>query len=57
MSIRDLQPIRRGADIFVTINGEEVKLSHAQAALVARAWFEATSGAYMATTHSAIDLS
>ena len=46
--IRDLQPIRRGADIFVTVAGQEVKLSPMQANLIMRAWVEAVGGAYVA---------
>ena len=47
-AIRDLQPIRRGADIFVTMNGEEVKLSPMQANLIMQAWASAVGGALVA---------
>lgn len=47
-AIRDLQPIRRGDEIFITINGAEVKLSPMQANLIMRAWVEAVGGAYVA---------
>ncbi|MPR61295.1 hypothetical protein D7027_05625 [Ochrobactrum intermedium] len=47
-AIRDLQPIRRGDEIFITLNGEEVKLSPMQAQLMMRAWVEAVGGAFVA---------
>lgn len=47
-AIRDLQPIRRGDEIFITINGAEVKLSPMQANLIIRTWVEAVGGAYVA---------
>lgn len=43
-----LHPIREGCDIYVLINGERVKLSPLQASVIARAWFDAVSGAYIA---------
>ena len=46
-AIRDLQPIRRGDEIFITINGAEVKLSPMQANLNMRTWVEAVGGAYV----------
>lgn len=51
-AIRDLQPIRRGDEIFITINGEEVKLSPMQAQLIMRAWVEVVGGAFVACAHS-----
>ncbi len=47
-AIRDLQPIRRGDEIFVTVDGEEVKLSPMQAQLIMRAWVEVVGGAFVA---------
>lgn len=47
-AIRDLQPIRRGSEIFITLNGEEVKLSPMQAQLIMRAWVEVVGGAFVA---------
>ncbi|WPM80929.1 hypothetical protein R5W60_04310 [Brucella pseudintermedia] len=47
-AIRDLQPIRRGDEIFITLNGEEVKLSPMQAQLIMRAWVEVVGGAFAA---------
>ena len=47
-AIRDLQPIRRGGDVFITLNGAEVKLSPMQAQLVMRAWVEVVGGAFVA---------
>lgn len=47
-AIRDLQPIRRGGDVFITLNGAEVKLSPMQANLIMRAWVEAVGAAYVA---------
>jgi len=47
-AIRDLQPIRRGDEIFITLNGEEVKLSPMQAQLIMRAWVEVVGGAFVA---------
>ncbi|ERI16172.1 hypothetical protein O206_00100 [Ochrobactrum sp. EGD-AQ16] len=44
-AIRDLQPIRRGDEIFITLNGEEVKLSPMQANLMLQAWASAVGGA------------
>ncbi|WP_114216687.1 hypothetical protein [Ochrobactrum sp. 3-3] len=50
-AIRDLQPIRRGDEIFITLNGEEVKLSPMQAQLVMRAWVEVVGGAFVAKSN------
>lgn len=47
-AIRDLQPIRRGGEIFITINGAEVMLSPMQAQLMMRAWVEVVGGAFVA---------
>ena len=47
-AIRDLQPIRRGSEIFISINGAEVKLSPMQAQLIMRAWVEVVGGAFAA---------
>lgn len=51
-AIRDLQPIRRGDEIFITLNGVEVKLSPMQAQLIMRAWVEVVGGAFVACAHS-----
>lgn len=51
-AIRDLQPIRRGDEIFITINGAETKLSPMQAQLIMRAWVEVVGGALVACAHS-----
>jgi len=47
-AIRDLQPIRRGSEIFITLNGEEMKLSPMQAQLIMQAWVEVVGGAFVA---------
>lgn len=47
-AIRDLQPIRRGDEIFVTIDGHEIKLSSFQASLIMQAWASAVGGALVA---------
>ncbi len=47
-AIRDLQPIRRGDEIFITINGREVMLSPMQANLMLQAWASVVGGAYVA---------
>lgn len=51
-AIRDLQPIRRGDEIFITLNGEELKLSPMQAQLIMRAWVEGVGGAFVVCAHS-----
>lgn len=51
--IRELQPSRRGADIFVTIDGEEWKLSPMQANLILQAWAREVGAALVAGAHSA----
>ena len=51
-AIRDLQPIRRGGEIFISINGAETRLSPMQAQLIMRAWVEVVGGAFVACAHS-----
>lgn len=51
-SIRNLQPIRRGADIFVVIDGREVKLSPMQANLILQAWATEVGAALVTRAHS-----
>jgi len=51
-AIRDLYPERRGADIFVTINGQEKKLSPMQANLILQAWAREVGAAFVASAHS-----
>jgi hypothetical protein len=46
--IRSLHPIREGADIYVEIGSERVKLSDMQANLILQAWAEAVGGAMVA---------
>lgn len=52
-AIRDFQPIRRGDEIFITINGREEKLSPMQANLILQAWATAIGGAYVARINDA----
>lgn len=47
-AIRDIQPIRRGNEVFITIDGNEVKLSPMQANLMLQAWASVVGGAYVA---------
>lgn len=47
-AIRDLQPIRRGDEIYITLNGEEMELSPMQAQLIMQAWVEVVGGAFVA---------
>ncbi|MBA8838360.1 hypothetical protein FHW03_001660 [Ochrobactrum sp. RH2CCR150] len=54
--IRDLQPTRRGGDIYVSIAGREVKLSPMQANLIMRAWAEAVGAALVADAHSSVSV-
>ena len=56
IEIRDLQPTRRGADIYVTVTGREVKLSSMQANLIMRAWTEAVGAALVAGAHPSVSV-
>jgi hypothetical protein len=52
LSIRDFYPERRGADIFITVDGKETKLSPMQANLILQAWAKEVGAALVAGAHS-----
>lgn len=52
-SVRDFYPERRGADIFVTINGQKKKLSPMQSNLILQAWAREVGAALVAGVYSA----
>lgn len=47
--VSEFYPIRRGGRIFVKVGGVETELHPLQAAIIAREWFGAMTGAYAAT--------
>lgn len=51
-TIRDFYPDRRGADIFVTVDGKETKLSPMQANLILQAWAKEVGAALVVAAHS-----
>lgn len=53
--VSEFYPIRRGGRIFVKVGGVETELHPLQAAIIAREWFGAMTGAYAATLDRTTD--